>query len=505
MTGNSIQTRVLNFNTLTLGNLPAPVRQVTTISKDVLPVFPVTCILYGHIEADADLTPQLEGALAANSIGLTRLDSLEPLQQCILKEAPLAIFFADCDKTLLTALDTWCTEHGKTILKVLLQISTESNSLERPCVDLLDDVLVLSSAMRTHLHFLLRRARRQAEAQKTALALQASEANAMAVLNTTVDGIITMGEDRAIQSYNRAAEQIFGFTREEVIGQNVKMLMPEPYRDEHDGYVKNYHETNHKKIIGIGREVRGLRKNGDIFPMELAVSEINHLTHRTYTGIVRDISVRRELEVALLHASEEERRRIGQDLHDGLGQMLTGIGLIAKSIAKTLEAEQSDTAPDMFELVSLVKSADQQARSISRSLIPIELENGGLKAAIVRLGVNIERLYGIPCDYRETGPMPDISPNIKTHFFRIVQEAINNAAKHSKASHITTAVACSKEQLRAHIQDNGIGIDPNKLNGRGMGLRIMQHRANVIGASLQVRPGTSNGTTITCTLPLSTQ
>ncbi|MEM8487082.1 MAG: PAS domain S-box protein [Bacteroidota bacterium] len=462
----------------------------------------MTCILYGPIDGEAATT--LQETLAANSIALTPIDNTDTLQELIASTEPLVLFFTTCDPDILALADTCCDLNQKTVLKVLLYDATSTNPLKLPCAAHLDDVMPWQTSFDARLHYLIHRARRRAAAYKTASALETSQANAHAVLDTTVDGIITIDEDRIIQSYNRAAEQIFGYTEDEVIGNNVNMLMPPPFREEHDGYVKSYHETNHKKIIGIGREVRGLRKNGEVFPMELAVSEIKHLTHRTYTGIIRDISVRRELEVALLHASEEERRRIGQDLHDGLGQMLTGIGLIAKNMAKSLATEHPESSTGMFELVELVKSADEQARSISRSLIPIELENGGLKAAILRLGVNIERLYGIPCDYKETGPMPDISANVKTHFFRIVQEAINNAAKHSKASRITTAVASSKNHLRAHIQDNGIGIDLQHLNGRGMGLRIMQHRANVIGASLQVRPGTPGGTTITCTLPLST-
>ncbi len=461
----------------------------------------MTCILYGPIDSDA--ATLLQETLATDNIGLARADTADALEDHITNREPLVIFFTACDRDLLTFIDGCCERNQKTVLKVLLYDVTSIDPLHHPCATQLDDAVPLQQGLDSRLYYLIHRARRRTAAYKTASALQTSRANAHAVLDTTVDGIITIDEARNIQSYNRAAEQIFGYKEDEVLGKNVNILMPPPFREEHDGYIKSYHETNHKKIIGIGREVRGLRKNGEVFPMELAVSEIKHLHHRTYTGIIRDISVRRELEVALLHASEEERRRIGQDLHDGLGQMLTGIGLIAKNMAKTLAENHPESATGMFELVDLVKSADEQARSISRSLIPIELENGGLKAAILRLGVSIERLYGIPCEYKETGPMPDISPNVKTHFFRIVQEAISNAAKHSKASRISTTVACSKNHLRAHIQDNGVGIAQQNVNGHGMGLRIMQHRANVIGASLKVRPGTPDGTTVTCTLPLT--
>ena len=369
----------------------------------------------------------------------------------------------------------------------------------------LDDVILPplnTFRLESRLQFVLVRAQQRQERVDIENALRKSEDNALAVLNTTVDGIITMGEDRIIQSFNRAAEQIFGYTAREVIGKNVKVLMPPPYRDEHDEYVNSYHETNHKKIIGIGREVRGLKKNGEVFPMELAVSEIKDNGRRTYTGIIRDISVRRELEKEILRTSEEERRRIGQDLHDGLGQMLTGIGLIAKNLANHLAAQNIAEGQDLFELVDLIKEADQQTRSIARTLVPLDLERGGLKAASLRLNENIERLYGLKCFYEETGTVPKMEANVNTHFFRIIQEAMNNAAKHSKATRLTVAVAGNPDQVRARIQDNGTGIDFANVNGRGMGLRIMKHRANVIGATLDIRNGSKNGTVVTCTLPL---
>ncbi len=368
----------------------------------------------------------------------------------------------------------------------------------------IDDILlppITPLRLESRIIFALRRAQQRFERINIEAALRSSEANPRAIVDTTVDGIITIDEKASILSYNRAAQQIFGYTEAEVLGKNVSMLMPEPYREEHDGYVRSYHETNHKKIIGIGREVQGLRKNGEIFPMELAVSEIKN-GKRRYTGIIRDISVRRKLELELLQTSEEERRRIGQDIHDGLGQMLTGIGLITQNIAKNLQSKNLTEADSVFELLDLIKHADEQARTIARTLVPIELEDGGLKAATLRLGNNIERLYNLHCSYEETGDIPHMPSNVKSHFFRIIQEAMGNAARHSKASHISVAIAGNVDKIRARIQDNGIGIDLENANGRGMGLRIMQHRANVIGASLDVRKGSKHGTVVTCTLPL---
>lgn len=123
-----------------------------------------------------------------------------------------------------------------------------------------------------------------------------SEARLRAVVDNAVDGIITIDDQGLITDLNPAAQRLFGYSPEELIGQNVKILMPEPYRGEHDRYLRNYLETGIRKIIGIGREVSGRRKDGSVFPLDLAVSEVEHGGRRVFTGIVRDISERKRIE-----------------------------------------------------------------------------------------------------------------------------------------------------------------------------------------------------------------
>jgi PAS domain S-box-containing protein len=132
-------------------------------------------------------------------------------------------------------------------------------------------------------------------------ALRDSEEWLRAILETAVEGIITIDDRGLIESFNPAAEKIFGYPREEVLGQNVKLLMPEPFRHEHDGYLVNYHHSGHAKIIGIGREVVGQRKDGTTFPMDLSVSEVKLADRRMFTGFVRDITERKLAEKASLH------------------------------------------------------------------------------------------------------------------------------------------------------------------------------------------------------------
>ena len=374
----------------------------------------------------------------------------------------------------------------------------------------------------------------QAGADGPEWSLRESEALAEAILKTTVDGIITIDERGHIETFNPAAERIFGYTVEEVVGENIHILMPEPYHEEHDGYLQAYHETGRRRIIGIGREVSGLRKDGTTFPMDLAVSEVKVEGRTVFAGIVRDISERRRLELEVLRIADEERRRIGQDLHDGLGQQLTGIGLIAKGLARNLEAEASPWAEEAHEVAQFVKDADEYARGLARGLVPVELEQGGLATALTRLAKMSERLFGITCTFEATGTEAGIAtvPH-PTHLFRIAQEAVSNAFRHGRAERVDITLSVGKERVRLRIHDDGVGFpDAIRAGGaespalsdaaaaaaggtvaaparpddhRGMGVRIMHYRARIAGGTLDIRPAVDHGTIVSCTILLNGQ
>lgn len=145
------------------------------------------------------------------------------------------------------------------------------------------------------------------QAQQAINALRTHEAHMRAVVDTAIDGIITISETGIIESFNRAGEEIFGYRPAEVIGKNIKILMPEPYHSEHDGYLRHFLRTREPRVIGIGREVVGRRKSGDIFPMDLAVSETVLEGRRFFTGIIRDISSRKQAERELAETSELQK------------------------------------------------------------------------------------------------------------------------------------------------------------------------------------------------------
>jgi PAS domain S-box-containing protein len=323
-------------------------------------------------------------------------------------------------------------------------------------------------------------------------------ARVRAIVNTLVDGIITIDEHGIVESVNPAAEKIFGYAAVDVIGLNVNVLMPEPYKHEHDGYLHNYLTTGRQRIIGIGREVLGRRKDGTTFPMDLAVSELQVSGQRMFTGVVRDITERRRMEREILEAGADEQRRIGQDLHDGLCQHLAGISFATEVLRQNLAARSAPEASSISKVGKMVDDAITQARDLARGLQPVMLDANGLIAALKGLAEKVEGMFNIACLFVSDGPCPISDNAVSTHLYRIAQEAISNAVKHGKARTVAIDLAVSQEEIRLTIRDDGIGRNRSAGNPQGMGLRTMDYRARVIGGTLSIQDGKSSGTTVVC-------
>ena len=331
-------------------------------------------------------------------------------------------------------------------------------------------------------------------------ALRDSEARARAILDTAVDAIITIDERGTMESLNPAAERLFGYSAAEVIGENVKILMPEPYHGEHDEYLANYMSTGIKKIIGIGREVAAKRKDGTIFHVDLAVSEVNLGNRRLFTGLIRDLTERKRLEQEILGISDREKQRIGQDLHDSLGQLLTGIGFKSKSLENKLTAKAIPEADGAKQIADLVTQATSQARALARGLQPVGPEASGLMTALRELALNLSDLFPVKCIFDCPEPVLLDNPTFATHLYRIAQEAAHNAIKHGKAKQIRISVANVDPRLVLTISDDGAGLPATPAPTKGMGMQIMRYRAAMIGSTLTVQPGAIGGTVVVCSV-----
>lgn len=340
--------------------------------------------------------------------------------------------------------------------------------------------------------------RRIAERKRAEDALHEHKERLQAILSTAADAIITIDSQGTIHGVNPAAERIFGYSRTEMVGQNISMLMPSPYSEQHDTYLRRYLDTGIARIIGIGREVVGRRKDGSTFPVGLAVSEMKH--QEMFTGIVRDISAVKELQKQVLEIAAEEDRRIGHELHDNTQQQLTGLGLLAQTLAESLSDVSEQHAKMASRLADGIREAANHVHFLSRGLVPVDVDAEGLRASLTDLAARVNDQYGVACEFHCTGTIGIPDNFVATHLYRIAQEAVNNAIKHGRAGRISMSLVESRGAVTLAVRDDGVGICGRVERQPGMGLRIMDYRAGLIGATLQVVPGPGGGTLVACTV-----
>ena len=205
------------------------------------------------------------------------------------------------------------------------------------------------------------------------------------------------------------------------------------------------------------------------------------------------------LEREVLKISEREQRRIGQDLHDGVCQQLTGIALLSRSLSSKLE---NPLAAEALEIVHWINGCIEQTRKVTRGLHPVPSDPGGLMQALRELAENVSTMGKLNCHFICPQPVAIPDPDLATNLYRIAQEATQNALRHAAPEKIEIyLIYGDNESLQLKVADNGSGLVKNQ-KSNGMGLGIMAHRAQIIGGSLEVRPGAVRGTVVTCTLPL---
>jgi signal transduction histidine kinase len=213
---------------------------------------------------------------------------------------------------------------------------------------------------------------------------------------------------------------------------------------------------------------------------------------------------RLELERKVLEVGDDERRRIGHDLHDGLGQQLTGISLLSASLAQRIATGGSYSADDAEKISQLVTQSIGWTRDLARGLAPVTLEAEGLFAALQELAQNAQVIFRVCCQCRCQGTQPVLERQRAMHLYRIVQEAVSNAVKHGRAKNIGIELSTHENRLQLSVVDDGCGLSAKTKANPGIGLRIMQYRATMLGASLRVdRATATGGTIVTCDCKLS--
>ena len=312
---------------------------------------------------------------------------------------------------------------------------------------------------------------------------------------TAREGIVLADSHGKIEFVNAAVELLFGYTHGELLGKSVECLMPEEYRSAHGGYMQRYLETGVAQIIGTGRQLTALDKNGRRFPIYLSLGDIDTGSRRLFAGVILDMSEQQELQREILEIPINEQRRIGQELHDGLGQQLTGLGLLAASLLNKASRPEYELAA---QLARGLQEAISQVRALSRGLVPVDVKAGDLIHALEDLVDNLRRQTGIDISLKARERVEIVDNSCAMHLYRIAQEALNNAIKHADASHIQVTIGRDGNRGLLSIRDDGAGFDPQRENPRGLGMRIMKFRCGLIDAELNVESAAAEGCVIKC-------
>jgi len=234
---------------------------------------------------------------------------------------------------------------------------------------------------------------------------------------------------------------------------------------------------------------------------ELVQTRTGELTEAN-KQLLQEIEQRKGLEKALLDISEREQRRIGQELHDSLGQQLTGIAFMTKVLEQKLATKLPEEAARVEEIGKLVNQATDQARGLAKGLHPVDLDAGTLMSALQELATSTEHLFRVHCTFKCDKPIPIDDAEVVVHLYRITQEAVNNAIKHGRAKNIQIGLSYGKKESVLTVKSDGVDFPKEfEKRGTGMGLQIMDHRVDIIGGSLNIHSAPKGGTIVTCTFP----
>lgn len=236
-----------------------------------------------------------------------------------------------------------------------------------------------------------------------------------------------------------------------------------------------------------------------------AMKSLNaHLEERVRertAALETQIAEKRELEKNILAISDRERAIIGLDLHDGLCQQLVSAAFSANLLHEELAKDATATAPRAGRIADLIDDAITQARNLARGLYPVRLETEGLDTALQELASTLGRRFGIECSMESLGSPCPSAPETGIHLYRIAQEAVVNAAKHSGAKSVVIRLKTTPDGGSLTVEDDGVGIRREAVNRDGMGLRIMEYRARMIGARFRIEERSAGGTRVVCDFP----
>jgi two-component system sensor kinase FixL len=320
-----------------------------------------------------------------------------------------------------------------------------------------------------------------------------------AIVHDSNDAITVQDFDGNIKLWNLGAERIYGYTKAEALKMNVGQIAPNHKRGEFLALMKSLKEEEEIRSF----ETQRLTKDGRLINIWITITILTDEAGNP-VGIAtteRDITERKRLERELLAIKEKEQKLIGQEMHDSIGQILTGIAVKSKGLEIKLNNKSWDESADAAEICKLASEAIAQTRRLAKMLYPIDIEAGGLVSALQGLASQAKDLLKVSCQFKYKNMVPIGDPLKARHLYRIAQEAITNAARHAKAKNVKIELVSDEDTSTLKIENDGKDFSKRLTRKTGLGLRIMEYRANMIGGSLDIGRGRKGGTIVTCTFP----
>ena len=349
-------------------------------------------------------------------------------------------------------------------------------------------------------------------------ALGEAQARLAAIIDSAMDAVITVDETQKIVLFNRAAEQVFGARREDVLGAPLDRFLPERFRDAHRRHIENFGRTGvTSRRMGDVTTLWARRADGREFPIEASISQATQEGNRYFTVILRDITLRkqgedalraqqkelRELSARVLEAREEEKTRIARELHDELGQLLTALKMDLATIRQKLtDKELLERASEMGALLDQTVTS---TRRISSDLRPLMLDDLGLADAANWLAQDFAKRSGIACEARiaPAESLREVSRNVATAVYRALQESLTNIGRHSGAKNAWVRLEARDGAVHLEVEDDGRGTAPADLaKSRSLGLKGMRERFAYLGGSLEIGAATRGGTRLRIQAPV---
>ncbi len=330
-------------------------------------------------------------------------------------------------------------------------------------------------------------------------ALRQSEAALADFFEQAPLGLLWVAPDGRILRVNRAQVAMLGLRQEDLFGRKLTELAGKPALVTQMLDRLARHQAVHHRLVQFRHRDGSLRH---VLIDANGLWDQGKMVHSRW--FVRDVTRRVELEKEILAIGERVQQRIGQDLHDDLCQQLTSIEFLARPLERQLSAHSPAEAARAREVARLTRQAIAHTRELAHGMCPVNLAPAGLTGALEGLAACARKLFHVDCRFRCDRPILLTDPTSQTHLYRIAQEAIGNAVKHGKATRIDIRLRETASKVVLGVQDNGVGLPRASDTQKGLGLRIMQYRAGVLGGALAVRKGLKGGTTVVCSIPRNT-